>query len=295
MAKTVSIQIADELKNQYNSTLQRRDRFELGVIQSQRAPITDAAKKKIKELSQFQFFGALWRALSEVEKQVWKDAAVFSSLSGWQLFVSDNSARIKASLPLDVPPNVLWQVWAGYIKIESPATEIILRQEHPQKYWTAKKVKGQSWKNELFLLQENFNLPLEIQVRYKSSLVATGSTQSARFFARVWSSYQGQDIYTDLEITVDPDTDWVLGTATLSTVIGHVIGYSLNIEIIGYTGEFLFDNIRAIHTGTNWTFDPRCDNISKTFTKAFAVVPPYWVPLSLPPGATYYSELPPVL
>ena len=151
---------------------------------------------------------------------------------------------------------------------------------------------GAAWRSEVVKLEEVFGFPLDLELRYKADLVPTGPTQSARYFARVWSSYQGVDRYTDCVVNISPDTDWVLGTASISNVIGHVIGYTLYIEIIGYTGEVLFDNIRAVHGGTNWALDPRCDKINKTFTKGFALVPPFWVAVSLPAGATFLSNYP---
>lgn len=295
MAKVESIAIPDELKNQYNATLQVRDRFELGVVQGQAAPLSDTQRKRARGQSLFSFFSVLWRAMSEEDKQAWKDAAPYSNLSGWQLFVSDNAARLKASLPLEVPPSELWQVRAGQILIEDPATEIILKQEHPLDYWVSQKVRGQSWKNTLVLLREEFSLPLTLEIRYKSDLTAVGGTQKAKYYARIWSTYQGRDIYTDFGIDFDPSTDWTFATIDYFDVIGKLKGYTLYMEVVGYQGELLFDNIRAVHSGTNWARDPRCDDISKTFTKAFAVVPPFWVPVSLPQGSTFTSQFPPAL
>jgi hypothetical protein len=237
----------------------------------------------------------LWRALTDEQKTTWKDAGAFSLINGWQLFISDNAARIRNSLTLDVPPSDLWQVRAGNIEIESPATEVILKQDHPLDYWVAQKVPGASWKNELVFLNEPFTLPLTIGIRYKSDLTVEGGTQLLRFYARVWSSLQGIDRYTDCVVDISPSADWTLDEATISSVPGHLIGYTLYIEVVGYTGQLLFDNVRATHGGTNWARDPRCDDVSKTFLKVFAVVPPFWVPVELPAGASFQSSFPPAL
>lgn len=295
MAKVQHLSIPDELKNQYNFTLQVRDRFVYGVVQGQTSLLSDVERKRAQGQSIFKILSPMWRSLTTEEKQVWKDAATFSALSGWQLFVSDNSARIKASLPLVVPPSYYWQVRAGYIKIEAPADEIILKQEHPLDYWVSQKVVGKSYKSELVLLKENFTFPLLIAIRYKADLTPVGSEQVARYYARIKTSYQGKDIYTDLVLNFDPSTDWAYLDIEQSLIRGFFISYTLYLEISGYTGEFFFDNIRAVHGGTNWARDPRCDNISKQFTKAFAVVPPFWVPVSLPQGSTFMSEFPPAL
>lgn len=295
MAKTETITTPDELKKVSLAAIEQSDRFVLGVSQAHKSLPSDARKKLIKELSLFGFLAPIWRELTTTQKNVWKDAAAYSNLTNWQLFISDNAARIRNGLGLDVPPSDLWQVRAGHIVIDSPATEIILKQEHPLEYFVSQKIPGTPWKNEIVALTETFSLPLALQIRYKSDLSATGPTQSARFYAQVWTSYQGQDIYTDVDVTLSPSTDWTLGTANLAGARGILVGYTLFLEIIGYTGELLFDNISAVHGGTNWARDPRCDDVNKEFKKAFAVVPPFWIPVSLPSGASFVSAFPPAL
>ena len=301
MVKTQFIDIPDELKNVEQKAIERRDRFFLGAAQSHKREMSKKQKRILGRLpvinspmvgrgSLFRYFSPLWKALTTTQKNVWKTAGVYSSLSGWQLFVSDNAARLQNDLTLEVPPSNLWQVRAGRILIESPATEIILKQEHPQDYWVTQKIAGRSWASELVLINETFSLPLEIQIRYKSNLSATGPTQSAKFYAQIWSSYQGEDIYTNIEIPFSASVDWTYATASLSVLRGIIVGYTLFIEIIGYTGELMYDNIRAIHSAQNWARDPRCDDISKTFEKQFSLVPPFWVPVSLPTGSSYVSQ-----
>jgi len=306
MAKTQSVEYPDELRNLAAKSVEQRDRFILGVIQGHKREPSKSQKRMLKRAaiinspqvgrgSLFRFLSPFWSTLTQVQKDQWAAASQFSNLSNWQLFISDNAARIRNDITFPIPPSDLWQVRAGRLLIENPATEIVLKQDHPQTYYIAQKVVGQPWKNEVVKLDEIFNLPLTLELRYKTNLIPTGPTQSARYYAVVWSSYQGIDRYTNCEVMIDAITDWKLGTATISAVIGHVIGYTLYLEIIGYTGEVLFDNIVAAHGATNWALDPRCDNIQKTFTKGFATVPPFWVPVSLPIGATFASDYPPAL
>jgi len=295
MALTQTIVIADELKNVQATAFEQRDRYELGVIQAHKSELSLARKKLIKEMSLLGYLKTLWRELTPEEKLVWKTAGAYSGLSGWQLFVSDNAQRLKYDLETNIPPSDLWQVRTGKITIESPAQSILLKQEHPSRYWVAGKVAGKSWKNELVLLTENFSLPLELGIRYKTDLTAVDAPHVARYYARVWTSYQGQDIQTDVEIPLTPTADWNYATITQSYLRGIIIGYTLFLEVQGYRGTILFDNIKATHGGTNWVRDPRCDDIQKTFTKAYSVVPPFWVPVAVSEGALYTSVFPPSL
>jgi hypothetical protein len=306
MAKTETIETPDELKNQQRAAIEQRDRFIYSVAQSHKRLPSRAQARLLKRPavvnspmegrgSLFKYLAPFWRGLTTEQKQVWRDAGVFSSITNWQLFISDNAARIRNSLALEVPPSELWQVRTGRLLIEAPASEIILKQEHPQDYYVSQKITGTPWKSEVVNIVENFSLPLELQFRYKSDLTAEGGTQVARYFARVWSGYQGQDIVTDLEIPLSASTDWTLETVELTSVVGHLISYTLFLEISGYRGEILFDNIRALHGGSNWARDPRCDDITKTFVKGFALVPPFWIPVSLPSGASFSTVFPPAL
>ena len=306
MAKTQTIVVDDELKNLQAKAIEQRDRFILGVAQGHKHEPSKAQKKLLRRPavvnspqqgrgSLFKFLSPYWRSLNDTQKNTWRDAAVFSSLTNWQLFISDNAARIRNDLIFPETPSDIWQVRAGRILIQSPATEISLKQEHPQEYVVAQKIQGKPWKFEIVTITENFSLPLEIKISYKASLIATGATQVARYRASVWTSYQGQDIYNDYSINFNPSTDWTQGSVTVSNLPGILIGYTLYLEIEGYTGELLFDNIQATHSGSNWARDPRCDEVNKVFKKAFASVPPFWIPVSLPEGSSFVSAYPPSL
>jgi len=304
MARAQFQDIPDELKLAARRSRQNRDRFILGVSQSQRREPSKAQKRLLRRPavvnspmqgrgSLFRFLSPYWKNLSGAQKAYWTGAAPFSSLTNWQLFISDNSARIRNSVSFPGTPSEVWQVRTGKITIAAPAAEILLKQEHPQSYIVAQKIAGTPWKKEIVEITEVFSLPLEIGLSYKSALSASGGTQRARLYADVLYSYQGIDYHREISVPITPSTDWTEAAATLSSVRGIILGYTLYLDIYGYTGTLLFDNIQATHGGTNWVRDPRCDNISQTFAGAFALVPPFWQPVSLPLGSSFSSVFPP--
>lgn len=306
MAKTVSIEVTPELEHLYDNAIERRDRFILGVAQGHKREPSKARKKKLKnasvinspqegEGSILKYLSPFWRALTDEQKLAWKTAGAFSFLNGWQLFVSDSSARIRNDITFPVAPSNLWQVKTGHIVIADPASELIIKQDHPLDYLVVEPIPGRAWKDQIVTVKETFTLPVTLKIRYKSDFSAFGAEQIARYKITVWTSYQGEDIFTDFSIDFDPVTDWKLDSVVTSNLRGIIIGYTLYIEIVGYRGELLFDNIEATHSGTNWALDPRCDEINKVYEKAFALVPPFWVPVSQPVGATFSSIFPPVL
>lgn len=339
MAKTRFIDVPDELKGLQAKSVQQRDRFLYGVVQGQKSLLPRSQRRALSRKaiinspmegrgSLFRYLSPLWRGLNSTQKNTWKDAAAYSNLTNWQLFISDNAARIRNSLTLEVPPSDLWQVRAGQILIADPASSICLKQEHPLDYWVTQKVPGKPWKYQLLRLTESFALPLTITIRYTSNLELVGDGAGytppagdavdfelqeytppegnaadfsfaggayARFAADVWTSYQGEDVFQRYSLNFSPTADWTELTRTIDGLRGILIGYTLYLEISGYRGELLFDNIESVHGGTNWARDPRCDDISKEFKKAFAIVPPFWVPVDLPEGASFSSQYPPAL
>lgn len=310
MAKVRGIYIPDELRPSYNRNLQQRDRYFQGVVQGQRRILS---RREVRELrrpariaspmvgrgSLFKFLSPYWRNLTSQQKQIWGQAAQHSSLNGWQLFISDNAARIREDLNFPLPPSEKWQVRTGALKIEAPSDGIILKQEHPLDYFVARKVAGRPWKLEPVLIKESFSLPLTLEISYKSNLTINPNynensqgKRRARYLAEIWTSYQGQDEYAEIEIPFQQQTDWTRASGDNLKIRGHIISYNLKLEIVGFYGEVLFDNIRAIHSGQNWARDPRCDDITKEFTKGLALVPPFWIPLLLPNGSTFSTVYP---
>jgi hypothetical protein len=306
MAKTVTMQTPEELKPLQRKSIQQRDRFFYGVVQSQRRLLSRRQRALLTRPaitnspmagrgSLFKKFSPMWRALSSGAKIMYKDAGVPSFLTNWQLYISDNAARLRNSLPLEQPVSELWQVRTGRIVINSPATKLLLQQDHQRSYDVTRKMRGTPWKEELVKITEYFFLPLQLQIRYKTNLSAVGGVQRARYFARIWSSYQAVKIYTDLAIDFDPSTDWEYAEVELSEIKGMIISYTLYIDIFGYTGEILFDNLRCIHSGQNWVRDPRCDNVTRTFKGGFSTVAPFWQVVEQPTGANFATVYPPAL
>lgn len=288
MVKVNTLDIPDELKHLANKSFQKRDRFILGVVQSQRSELSKKRKKELSRVasvhspqenrgSLLKYFATYWGALSLSKKDIWKSAGAVCGLTGWQLFISDSAARIKKFLSFGFDPSLFWQVRVGKISLNVSSKNYIISQSHALNYWVASKIKGKPWKKELKLLTEFFSLPLTLKIRYKSSFVVAGSLPFARFFADVITSYQGVNRVNRVEIPLTLSTDWTFAEITLSKVNGYIIKYDLYFELNDITGYLLIDNLRAEHSGQNWVRDPRCDDVSKIFNKGFSAVNPFWV------------------
>ena len=284
----VDINPADEQK--FFSSLTAQDRFSFSRIRKKTGLFSRHKKFLLTSKSLLPQIADIWNGLSAGQKALWTTAGSYSGLNGWRCFVAEMSIRLKLGLSTNFTPSNYYQGWFGHISITAPASEILIAQYHPASYYVKHKVAGIKGLYEPVEVTEPMSLPLQIGISYKSNLSATGATQVARFYANVRSSYQGIDRENILEIPFTPVTGWNTQTATISTTLGYVIGYTLYIEIVGYTGDLYFDNVKAIHSAVNWVRDYKCSDINATFSNTYYQIPKNWVALELPSGAVYDSD-----
>lgn len=289
MAKITYISIPPGLDQKYNSALRVGDRFFFPHIAIKRTTISRPRKARLKKISPFITLAPVWQDFSVAIKLAWTNAGASSSMSGFKQFIQDTSARIKAGLSGYHTPSTLYQSKVGMIHLVAPAVGFTIAQLHPQSYYINKKVTGTRSEFAPKLVVENFNLPVNITISYKSDLVAVGGSPFARFFVRIFSNYQGRTIETDLVIPFSLLHGWERLTASLSSVLGQVRGYTAFVQIGDARGTLLFDNVSIIHNGLNWARDPFCNSIQTTFTKAFYQIPKNWAAASVISGATYRS------
>jgi len=292
MAKTQYVDIDPELEEKFFEALTPQDRFTVPRLTRK---VTFFSLEKVKGLTLRSYLPVCskhWQGFSDAQRSAWKDVSPFARGHGWRTFVKDQCKRIKYGLAGTATPSEHHNAFVGKLKIASPASEIKIAQYHPETYYIQQKVAGSKSQYEPVKVTEPFSLPLELKIHYKSNLSAAGSNPSAKFYARVWSSYQAQDIYTDCEINLSLSSGWTSATQTLSNVTGYIIGYTLYFHLYDLTGELFFDNLEVNHSSQNWVRDPFCDNISKTFTRVYYQVPKHWASVVLPSGSEYGSVYP---
>jgi len=289
MTKTSYISITAPDEDLFYRGLTLQDRFLPSRLSRKVTLLSRKRKKGITQRSLLPQLSALWAAFSGSEKAAWTAAGAQCGLNGWRLFVQDQCIRIINDIAGVATPSPLHQSWVGFIEIQNPASEARIMQLHPNSYWVSHKVIGKKGMYEPILVTENIAFPIQLKINYSSDLGSVGAGSYAKIYAYMKSSYQGVDRYTTLEIPLDLVTDWKSGTATLTSVIGYLIGYVLYIACYNVRGTLFFDNIQLIHSGQNWVRDPYCHNIAQTFTRAFFQIPDHWAVDVLPNGASYGS------
>ncbi len=290
MAKVSYIDIDPATEQKFYEGLTPRSQFLYSRL-AQKTTLFSAKKiHSLKSRSLLPIISDLWTALTPTEKTLWSTTGAYTGLNGWRSFVAETSIRLKLGLSVPNVPVNSHHAWVGHINIGGSASEIQIAQEHPTQYYIHKKVTGKKGLYAPVLVNEQIALPLQIGISYKANLSAVGGIQLAQFYAVVRSSYQGVERENIVTIPFTPSIDWTIVTATLSDSLGYVIGYTLYIHILGYTGDLYFDNVKAIHSGVNWVRDKNCTNIKQTFTNQYYQIPAHWVALVLPVGSVYDSD-----
>lgn len=250
------------------------------------------SKKRIAGLIQRSLLpqvAAAWNLLTDFEQLDWSDAGAECDLNGYRLFVQDKIIRIKNEMAGNAVTSLLHQSWIGALTIQDPASEIKIAQLHPRAYWVYKKVGGKKGMYEPVEVTEDFALPLKISLNYSADLESVGPGSFAKFYAIVWSSYQGADVDNELKIDLDLSCAWKNAEATLTTAPTYVVGYSLFFHLYNVRGTLYIDNVKAEHSAQNWVRDTFCKDIQQGFTKAFYQIPKHWVAVTLPTGSDFES------
>lgn len=289
MGKVSYISIPPELEDVYKRALQPGDRFQFSRVRVKDLFLSRSRVKGITQKSQLVALAPVWQALTAPEQAAWNAAGAESGLTGWKQFVQDTTERRKAGYSGYATPSTLYQSEVGRILVESPAVGLKIEQAHPLTYYVQRKVSGTRSQYQMVPVVEHFGFPLTIECSYKSELTALDTDARARMYAVVYSQYQGRTIETELALNFDMSTDWVRDSATLSTVLGLVKAYTVFIEVHNARGNLYFDNVVIQHNAENWARDPHCNNVSASFTKAFAQVARAWAAVNPTEGTDYGS------
>ena len=290
MAKVKFIDIPAGLEPYFKKVLQAGDRFVYSTVRMPNPFISRKKRAGLTQKSQLPLCSQLWNNLTELIREDWTECGLETGLTGFRFFVQDKVLRLKNSLEGESIPSLLYQSMVGRLHVESPATGLLITQLHPEDYFVLRKKTGKATMYSPVRIVEDFALPLTLNINYKSNLTAVSGGYSARFFAIVYSLYQGKTMENICEINFDLISDWKFVTATITKGIGQIRGYALFLELDGVTGDVWFDNVQAVHSGQNWVRDTYCNNIKQSFTKQFFQVPAHWVAIELPAGSYYNSE-----
>ena len=289
MAKTAYIDISPELEDEFYKNIQPGDRFTFARVVRKNLLLSRDRKIDLAGRSLFSIIAVAWHSLTNLQRTAWGTSADLMNLSGWQLFIQDYAARLANGLTGVATPSLLHQSWVGQLHVESPASEAKITQLHPRSYYVSEKVVGKKSMYSPVLVTEDLALPFTLSLNYKSNLTASGADPYAKIYAKFWYSYQGVNLYKDLEISLDLVAGWKFATATLTSLTSYVVRYDLYIHLHDLRGDLYFDNIVAEHSSQNWARDPYCRDIDKNFSRNFYQVPENWAGVITSEGVDFES------
>jgi hypothetical protein len=295
MARTSFLDIPEGFDFAYKKALNSSDRFVFPSVRLKPLFQSRRRKKGVSQKSLMPLCSQLWAEFSQGEKDAWTSAGQVMNISGFRLFLQDQTLRVQNDLTGVSTPSNIYQTKVGRCTVSAPATKLLLTQLHPLNYWVSRVIRGSKGMREPVLITEDFALPLSIKISYKTNLTSISEDYKARFYAIVYSLYQGRTIENVVEIPFTLSSGWVASEASLNSVIGLAKSYALFIELTNVRGDLFIDNIEANHSGFNWARDPYCRDIDQAFTKAFYQVPKHWVAVDIEQGdffgSLYYNAI----
>jgi len=289
MPKVGGVEITPGLEDEYHKNLQSGDRYIYSRVGRRNAMISRAKKKSLITRSLLQYFGDIWASLDFAQITGWDYTGGLMGLSGWQLFVAENSLRYQLGLLPSTSISHYHALKVGHIQTLEPLDSIKIAQYHPPDYFVLQKVAGFQTKYRPVLVKEDFSLPLQIQINYRAVFLIPGPPSKVSFYAIIRHDYQGKALYSEVGIDFETELGWSTDSITLDEVKGEVKSYTLFIEITGAVGVFWFDFVESNHSGQNWAIDPFCEEIDRVYTRGFDRVPQPWQVVNMTEGASYKS------
>lgn len=289
MAKTSYQDIPVEYQNLIKKNLNIGERFIIPRVQVKKIISRRKLIKGITQKSKLKEIGEAWATLSAGQKTDWENAGLVVGLTSFKAFTKEYILRLQNSLSPITSPSIFRHGKVGQIHIESPANNLRIQQDHPQKYYINKKVRGKRAMYEPALVTEYVSFPLTLKISYKSNLTTTSGNNKHRIYIFMISNYQGRDIETIKEIELDLVTDWKTSELEITSIFGVFRYYKIVIDMQNVRGDFYFDNVKLFHSGKNWVRDSQCNDIHQDFTKAFYQVSKHWIADIIDDGANFES------
>jgi hypothetical protein len=133
-------------------------------------------RKGLTQKSQLPLCSQIWNTFDLTTQNLWKACGLVCGLTGFRFFVQDKVLRLKNFLSGESTPSLLYQSTVGRLHVESPASSLVISQLHPLTYYVLKKKTGKATMKELVEVVEQFALPLNLYINYKSNLTSLAPT-----------------------------------------------------------------------------------------------------------------------
>lgn len=216
-------------------------------------------KRNFYEIEQQSVIPAVaqaWNDLRDWQQALWNDAGYYADMSGFALFSQDTAWRIANGIPGIGEPNIYHQFKVGHIKIEAPATSIIIKQP----------------------IAFGYNTEFAMGINYKSNLVSAGPSAYALLMLNFYIFIDEEWGWWEEDLGLYPNDRWEFTDDYYDFGLDPITEMYLSIEIHDMQGDLYFDGVYLIAGDQNLANDWQCDKIEYS-----------WLSVSLPAGAYFNS------
>lgn len=213
----------------------------------------------LKDASYLSQIAQSWSYFTDNEKLAWIDAGNVCGMNGYNLFVQDQSYRIKNSLDGFATPSLFHQYLVGHINLSDNANSIVIKQSEV----------------------EDITFPLSFQLCRKSNLISSGNNSFAKLILRINRTYEDQEFTDEHTIDLPLVSDWQKQSLSVEEPLGIANSWELSFELNDVSGDLWFDNLWLIYNGVINNLDPNCEEVNLS-----------WNQILIPDGAIIESVYP---
>lgn len=264
------------------------------VIGLRRKRPTRRTRERLRRQTGFPAASVFWRSLSDTQKNDWSNVGATYGLTGWQVFLQRGVEQWRRGptelgaytygnaffgLGSDVEnldANEIYNYKGGKIDLLVAECVVNFTQAHPENYQIRRRIAESKQVFTTVDVNEVLVLPLTIGISYNISTDEEGPEPDAQFIARIEYETESGTAFDEQGFTLERDTGWQRDTLIITETLGPIIGYSLVLRLVDFSGTVIFDNIEASHTAANWAIDPACDDVAPIYLPQWGDINPTW-------------------
>lgn len=226
--------------------------------------------------SQIDSAALLWDVQADDTRALWNAAGAACGLTGYQLWLQDIGFRLLNNLPGIPVPSTFHQYKVLRYDLGAVAEYFQIYQYHPKNYSLRVPIVGKKNAEQVVAITETVTSPLVIEFDYKANLEWTPGASMFRLWVQVQGTKSGAPKTSNFYLALEEQTDWIHAVKSCVLDFDTISGYFVIFDGSDYSGFFDLDNIVVEHSGQNWAYDPRCEDVKAFKRYSSGAWRPYW-------------------
>jgi len=236
-------------------------------------------KRNYKELAAFSQMdpaALLWDVQSDATRAAWAAAAVVCNMTGYQLFLQDTSFRLLNGFQGLAIPSLFHQYKVLRYDLGAIPEYFQIYQYHPSTYKLIIPITGKKNATQIVDIVETVTSPLHVEFDYQSVLDGVGGAPYFRLWVQVQGIKSSVPKISNFELFLEKGTSWTHASLNCVLDFDTINVYFVTLDGGDYSGFFDLDNIIIEHSGQNWAYDPRCEDVKAYKRYSAGAWRPYW-------------------